>query len=84
MEGSLNAGWGNDTVTVKGSVYGTINMDKGDDVLYLYGNFPIANIDGGTESDTLYTTKLSTDFTPEEKTLLASKFEIINYGYVIP
>jgi hypothetical protein len=84
MEGSLNAGWGNDEVIVKGTVYGTINMDKGADVLYLYGNFPIANIDGGSETDTLYTTKLSTDFTPTEKTLLESKFEIINYGYVAP
>ncbi len=84
MEGSLNAGWGNDEVIVKGTVYGTINMDQGADVLYLYGNFPIANIDGGSETDTLYTTKLSTDFTPTEKTLLESKFEIINYGYVAP
>ncbi len=84
MEGSLNAGWGSDVVTVKGTVYGTIDMDKGDDVLYLYGNFPIANIDGGNDSDTLYTTKLSDAFTVTERSLLESKFEVINYGYVIP
>lgn len=82
--GELDAGFGNDIVTIKGDVTGSVLMDKGDDTLYLLGDLAGGTLNGGTDSDTLYTTKSEAEWA---QMLIdfggtVTGFETINYNYV--
>ncbi|MDG6779110.1 type II secretion system protein [Thiomicrorhabdus sp. zzn3] len=88
VNGEIDAGFGGDTVIIKGDVTSTgqVLMNKDDDDLYLYGDLVGGTLDGGTGTDTLHTPKTAAEWAQMLTDFggTVTGFENMDYEYVIP